>query len=237
MAPTVRHTLTRVTSPQRSQPVSPHRRLSEVSLAVGSAFALSSLFGSIWFGRLGIVVLAFAAVVAVRAAWQEVVDVKLKGHGQLLSAENRHQELLFETRQSATIVREVLRKRNGVLAETLTSTRTDLAATRSEVIQRNKLIAEQLRVLSTLRGDLVAARIERDELVGDVAALVDRVGRLEESMHAENGQTGTAEVLSLPRRVRRAGRPEDWRTAELPSVAEMVQLDVTSPATPVWKQA
>ena len=234
MAPIFGHTLTRVTSPQRSQPVSPHRRLSEVALAVGSAFALSSLFGNVWFGRLGIVVLAFAAFVAMRAAWHEVVDAKLEGHGHLLAAENLHQELLFETRQSATIVREVLRKRNSVLAETLASTRTDLAASRSEVIQRNKLIAEQLRVLSTMRGDLAASRIERDELAGDVAALVDRVERLE-----DNAQSGTtAEVLNLPRRVvRRTGRPEDWRTAELPSVAEMVQLDVTSPATPVWKQA
>jgi hypothetical protein len=204
-----------------------------VALAVGSAFALSSLFGNVWFGRLGIVVLAFAAFIAVRAAWHEVVDTKLEGHGNLLSAENRHQELLFETRQSATIVREVLRKRNSVLAETLTSTRTDLAASRSEVIQRNKLIAEQLRVLSTMRGDLAAARIERDELVGDVAALVDRVERLEDSV-----RPSTAEVVNLPRRVvRRSGRPEDWRTDELPSVAAMVQLDVKSPATPVWKQA
>jgi hypothetical protein len=204
-----------------------------VALAVGSAFALSSLFGNIWFGRLGIVVLALAAFVALRAAWHEVIDARLEGHGQLLAAENRHQELLFETRQSATIVREVLRKRNSVLSETLTSTRTDLVATRAEVIQRNKLIAEQLRVLSTMRGDLAAARIERDELVGDVASLVDRVERLEENVRP----TATAEVLNLPRRLHRPGRSEDWRTDELPSVAEMVQLDVKSPATPVWKQA
>jgi hypothetical protein len=203
-----------------------------VALAVGCAFAFSSLFGNIWFGRLGIVVLAVAAFVALRAARLEVLDARLEGHGQLLAAENRHQELLFETRQSATIVREVLRKRNSVLEETLTSTRTDLVATRTEVIQRNKLLAEQLRVLSTMRGDLVAARIERDELVGNVAALLDRVEKLEESV-----QSGSAEVLNLPRRVRRPGRPENWRTEELPSVAEMVQLDVTSPATPVWKQA
>ena len=203
-----------------------------MALAVGCAFAFSSLFGNIWFGRLGIVLLAVAAIVALRAARREVLDARLEGHGQLLAAEDRHQELLFETRQSATIVREVLRKRNSVLAETLTSTRTDLVATRTEVIQRNKLIAEQLRVLSTMRGDLAAARIERDELVGNVAALVDRVGRLEESV-----QSGSAEVLNLPRRVRRPGRPENWRTDELPSIAEMVQLDVTSPATPVWKQA
>jgi hypothetical protein len=207
-----------------------------VALAVGSAFALSSLFGNIWFGRLGIVVLALAAFVALRAAWHEVLDTRLQGHGDLLAAENLHQELLFETRQSATIVREVLRKRNSVLAETLASTRTDLAASRTEVIQRNKLIAEQLRVMSTMRGDLAAARIERDELVSDVAALVDRVERLEESVQPQV-QSGSAEVLSLPRRVQRPGRSEDWRTSELPSVAEMVQLDVASPATPVWKQA
>lgn len=203
-----------------------------MSLAVGGAFAFSSLFGNIWFGRVGVVILGLAALVALRAAWREVVEARLDGHGQLLAAENRHQELLFETRQSATIVREVLRKRNSVLSETLTATRTDLAASRTEVIQRNKLIAEQVRVLSTMRGDLAAARIERDELAGDVAALVNRVTRLEES-----SQTASAEVLNLPRRVRRPGRPEEWRTAELPSVAEMVQLDVTSPATPVWKQA
>jgi hypothetical protein len=203
-----------------------------VALAVGCAFALSSLFGNIWFGRLGIAVLALASVIAVREAWREVVDTRLDGHAQLLAGETRHQELLFETRQTATIVRDVLRKRNSVLSETLTSTRTDLEAMRTEVIQRNKLIAEQLRVMSTMRGDLAAARIERDALVGDVAALVDRVARLEESL-----QPGSAEVFSLPRRGRRPGRVEEWRTAELPSVAEMVQLDILSPATPVWKQA
>jgi chromosome segregation ATPase len=201
-------------------------------MAVGCAFAAASLFGNVWFGRFGIVVLAAASFVAVRSAWNEVIEARLDGHNQLLSAENRHQDLLFETRQSATIVREVLRKRNSVLSETLTATRTDLATTRTEVLQRNRLLAEQIRIMSSMRGDLVAARLERDELVGDVAALVNRVERLEDNVRSES-----AEVLNLPRRVRRPGRSESWSTDELPSVAEMVQLDVKSPATPVWKQA
>jgi chromosome segregation ATPase len=201
-------------------------------MAVGCAFAAASLFGNVWFGRFGIVVLAAASFVAVRSAWNEVIEARLDGHSQLLSAENRHQDLLFETRQSATIVREVLRKRNSVLSETLTATLTDLATTRTEVLHRNRLLAEQIRIMSSMRGDLVAARLERDELVGDVAALVYRVERLEDNVRSES-----AEVLNLPRRVRRPGRPESWSTAELPSVAEMVQLDVKSPATPVWKQA
>ena len=201
-------------------------------MAVGCAFAASSLFGNVWFGRFGIVVLAAASFVAVRSAWNEVIEARLDGHNQLLSAGNRHQDLLFENRQSATIVREVLRKRNSVLSETLTATLTDLATTRTEVLQRNRLLAEQIRIMSSMRGDLVAARLERDELVGDVAALVNRVERLEDNVRSES-----AEVLNLPRRVRRPGRPESWSTDELPSVAEMVQLDVKSPATPVWKQA
>ena len=201
-------------------------------MAVGCAFAASSLFGDVWFGRFGIVVLAAASFVAARSAWNEVIEARLDGHNQLLSAENRHQDLLFETRQSATIVREVLRKRNSVLSETLTATLTDLATTRTEVLQRNRLLAEQIRIMSSMRGDLVAARLERDELVGDVAALLNRVERLEDNVRSES-----AEVLNLPRRVRRPGRPESWSTDELPSVAEMVQLDVKSPATPVWKQA
>jgi len=201
-------------------------------MAVGCAFAASSLFGDVWFGRFGIVVLAAASFVAVRSAWNEVIEARLDGHNQLLSAENRHQDLLFETRQSATIVREVLRKRNSVLSETLTATLTDLATTRTEVLQRNRLLAEQIRIMSSMRGDLVAARLERDELVGDVAALLNRVERLEDNVRSES-----AEVLNLPRRGRRPGRPESWSTDELPSVAEMVQLDVKSPATPVWKQA
>ncbi len=201
-------------------------------MAVGCAFAAASLFGNVWFGRFGIVVLAAASFVAVRSAWNEVIEARLDGHNQLLSAENRHQDLLFETRQSATIVREVLRKRNSVLSETLTATLTDLATTRTEVLHRNRLLAEQIRIMSSMRGDLVAARLERDELVGDVAALVNRVERLEDNVRSES-----AEVLNLPRRVRRPGRPESWSTDELPSVAEMVQLDVKSPATPVWKQA
>lgn len=201
-------------------------------MAVGCAFAAASLFGNVWFGRFGIVVLAAASFVAVRSAWNEVIEARFDGHNQLLSAENRHQDLLFETRQSATIVREVLRKRNSVLSETLTATLTDLATTRTEVLQRNRLLAEQIRIMSSMRGDLVAARLERDGLVGDVAALVNRVERLEDNVRSES-----AEVLNLPRRVRRPGRPESWSTDELPSVAEMVQLDVKSPATPVWKQA
>ena len=201
-------------------------------MAVGCAFAAASLFGNVWFGRFGIVVLAAASFVAVRSAWNEVIEARLDGHNQLLSAGNRHQDLLFENRQSATIVREVLRKRNSVLSETLTATLTDLATTRTEVLQRNRLLAEQIRIMSSMRGDLVAARLERDELVGDVAALVNRVERLEDNVRSES-----AEVLNLPRRVRRPGRPESWSTDELPSVAEMVQLDVKSPATPVWKQA
>ena len=201
-------------------------------MAVGCAFAAASLFGNVWFGRFGIVVLAAASFVAVRSAWNDVIEARLDGHNQLLSAENRHQDLLFETRQSATIVREVLRKRNSVLSETLTATLTDLATTRTEVLQRNRLLAEQIRIMSSMRGDLVAARLERDELVGDVAALVNRVERLEDNVRSES-----AAVLNLPRRVRRPGRPESWNTDELPSVAEMVQLDVKSPATPVWKQA
>jgi hypothetical protein len=201
-------------------------------MAVGCAFAASSMFGNVWIGRLGIVLLAAAAFVAVRSAWNEVLETRLDGHNQLLAGENLHQDLLFETRQSAWIVREVLRKRNNVLSETLTATRTELATTRTEVLQRNLLLAEQIRMMSSMRGDLVAARLERDALVADVAALVSRVERLEGNVRSES-----AEVLNLPRRVRRPGRPESWRTDELPSVAEMVQLDFKSPATPVWKQA
>jgi chromosome segregation ATPase len=201
-------------------------------MAVGCAFAASSMFGNVWVSRLGIVLLAAASFVAVRSAWNEVLEARLDGHNQLLAGENRHQDLLFETRQSAMIVREVQRKRNSVLSETLTATRTELATTRTEVLQRNRLLVEQIRIMSSMRGDLVAARLERDELVGDVAALVNRVERLEDNVRSES-----AEVLNLPRRVRRPGRPESWSTDELPSVAEMVQLDVKSPATPVWKQA
>lgn len=201
-------------------------------MAVGCAFAASSMFGDVWIGRLGIVLLAAASLVAVRSAWNEVLVARVEGHNQLLAGESRHQDLLFETRQSAVIVREVLRKRNSVLSETLTATRTELATTRTEVLQRNLLLAEQIRMMSSMRGDLVAARLERDELVAEVAALVSRVERLEGSISSES-----AEVLNLPRRVRRPGRPESWSTDELPSVAEMVQFDVKSPATPVWKQA
>jgi hypothetical protein len=221
-----------VSSPQRSQPVSPHRRLAEVSLAVGCAFAVSALFGNPWFARVGLVVLAVTAVVAVRAAWKEVVDTKLEGHNQLVVAENTHQELLFETRQSATIVREVLRKRNSVLAETLTATRSELNITRTEVIERNRLITDQIRVMSAMRGDLAAARVERDELAGHVTMLIGRVSRLEDHM-----TTDSAEVLSLPRRVQRPDRDANWDTDELPAVAELPQLPAMSPATPVWKQA
>ena len=165
-------------------------------MAVGCAFAAASLFGDVWFGRFGIVVLAAASFVAVRSAWNEVIEARLDGHNQLLSAENRHQDLLFETRQSATIVREVLRKRNSVLSETLTATLTDLATTRTEVLQRNRLLAEQIRIMSSMRGDLVAARLERDELVGDVAALA---------------QPGGASRGQRPVRVRRGAQPASPR--------------------------
>lgn len=206
--------------------------MTEIALAVGGAFAASALFGSMWFARIGLLVLAVAAVVAVRSAWKEVVDAKVEAHAQLLAAENHHQELLFETRQSATIVREVLRKRNAVLAETLTATRADLAITRTEVIERNRLITDQIRVMSAMRGDLAAARVERDELAGHVTMLIGRVSRLEDHMTSDS-----AEVLSLPRRVQRPDRPEVWHTDELPAVAELPQLEAQSPATPVWKQA
>ncbi len=216
----------------RSQPVSPHRRLAEISLAVGCAFAVSALFGNLWFARLGLVVLAVTAVLAVREGRKEVIDAKLEGHSQLIVAENTHQELLFETRQSATIVRDVLRKRNSVLAETLTATRSDLDITRTEVIERNRLITDQIRVMSAMRGDLAAARVERDELAGHVTMLIGRVSRLEDHM-----TTDSAEVLSLPRRVQRPARDAEWSTDELPAVAELPPLPAASPATPVWKQA
>lgn len=205
-----------------------------MSLAVGCAFAVSALFGNPWFARVGLVVLAVTAVVAVREAWKEVVETKLEGHNQLVVAENTHQELLFETRQSATIVREVLRKRNSVLAETLTATRSELTITRTEVIERNRLITDQIRVMSAMRGDLAAARVERDELAGHVTMLIGRVSRLEDHMTTA---TDSAEVLSLPRRVQRPERDANWNTDELPAVAELPQLPATSPATPVWKQA
>lgn len=203
-------------------------------MAVGCAFAVSALFGNPWFARVGLVVLAVTAVIAVREAWKEVVETKLEGHNQLVVAENTHQELLFETRQSATIVREVLRKRNSVLAETLTATRSELTITRTEVIERNRLITDQIRVMSAMRGDLAAARVERDELAGHVTMLIGRVSRLEDHMTTA---TDSAEVLSLPRRVQRPERDTNWNTAELPAVAELPQLPATSPATPVWKQA
>lgn len=201
-----------------------------MALATGCVLALFALLGDVWVARLGIVVLAFSALVALRAAWEEVGAARTDGHAQLLAGEKLHQELLVETRQSATIVREVLRKRNTVLAESLAAARTDLAASQVELAGRNRVVAEQLRMISTMRGDLAAARIERDELAEDVAVLMDRI---------ERGSVGSesAEVFSLPRRVRRPARSESWLTTELPSVAEMVQYDAATPATPVWKQA
>lgn len=201
-------------------------------MAVGGAFAVSALFGSPWFARAGLVVLAVTAVIAVRAAWKEVVEVKVEGHNQLIVSENTLQELLFETRQSATIVREVLRKRNSVLAETLAATRSELTITRTEVIERNRLITDQIRVMSAMRGDLAAARVERDELAGHVTMLIGRVSRLEDHL-----TTDSAEVLSLPRRVQRPDRDANWDTDELPAVAALPQLPAKSPATPVWKHA
>lgn len=201
-------------------------------MAAGCILALFALLGDLWVARLGIVVLAFAALVALRAAWEEVSTARMDGHAELLAGEKLHQELLVETRQSASIVREVLRKRNAVLTDTLAAARTDLAASRDELVGRNRIVAEQLRMISTMRGDLAAVRMERDELVEDVAALMDRVEALGGAAESES-----AEVFSLPRRVRRPARAETWRTTELPSVAEMVQFDVPTPATPVWKQA
>ena len=203
-----------------------------MSLAIGCAFAVSALLVNPWFARVGLVVLAVTAVLAVREAWKEVVDTKIDGHNQLIATENTHQELLFETRQSAAIVSEVLRTRNSVLAETLTATRSELTVTRAEVIERNRLITDQIRAMSAMRGDLAAARVERDELAGHVTMLIGRVSRLEDHM-----ATNSAEVLSLPRRVQRPEREANWDTGELPAVAELPQLPAMSPATPVWKHA
>lgn len=206
--------------------------MAEIALAVGGAFAVSAIFGNLWFARAGLVVLAVTAVLAVREGWKEVIEAKAQSHEQLLSAEARHQELLSETRQSATIVREVLRTRNAVLAETAAAARTELTRARSQIGERDQLITEQTRVMSAMRGDLAAARIERDELSDQVSTLIGRVSRIEEHVGP-----ASAEVLSLPRRVQRPGQVASWETAELPAVAELPQSPAASPATPIWKQA
>lgn len=205
---------------------------------IGCVFALTSLFGNNWILRLGIGVLAVSAFIALRAVKQEVVEARKEGHAQLLAGEQTHQELLNETRDFATVVSEVMTQRNNSLAAELTSTRTDLAEARAEVVTQNQTIGEQLGVISTLKGDLAAAHIERDELATEVAELVAFVDSLDDSDESDSGKSDSADVIGLPRRVRRPVRSDVWGTEELPSVAEMVQFDAKDLGkTQVRKQA
>ncbi len=218
--------LSRVTSPTRKQQVSRYRRYAVITLAVGAAVALASAYWSTPIGWIGAAAVVVAALIALRFSWREVKTTRVAGHRDLMLMESRARDVRAKERRIEGLVRDRLRDTNVSLVDQVSSLRAELAADQRE--------------LSKLRGDAVALTEERDRLRVRVEELTALVEKLELQVDGDLDLDSAAEVLSLPRRVRRHQRAlwddtDVWATGEMPSVSDLVQADAEAGVTPVYE--
>ena len=224
-----------MTSPTRSAQLSRNFRIAQFAAGIGGGVGIVCFPFAPWVGRLGIAPLLVGAAVALYFSWREFQTSKLAYHARLMVMHERYHEELSAQRTGYELVTSLLRNRNVQLAG-------DLADTRADLVEARQELAGQQQLVSSLRGGAAALTAERDELL---ARITQATPELEPEMVPEVSETEVAhaaEVLTLPRRVRRLSddlnEAEVWGTAEMPSVAALVTVDRDDPngGTPLYRK-
>ncbi|MDO5287312.1 MAG: hypothetical protein Q4G45_10925 [Actinomycetia bacterium] len=226
-----------MTSPTRSAQLSRNFRVAQFVAGAGGAVGIVCFPFAPWVGRLGIAALMVSAAVALYFIWREFQTAKQAYHDRLMVMHERYHDELVDQRAGYELVTSLLRTRNVQLAG-------DLADTRADLVEARQELAGQQQLVSTLRGGAAALTAERDELLARLTQPVEE--DLEPEVVPEVSDTEVAhaaEVLTLPRRVRRDSddrlEAEVWGTEEMPSVAALVMADRDDQAqggTPLYRK-
>ncbi len=194
------------------------RRILLVScLVVGTVVSLALMAASSVVPFLAWVAVVVALVAGFLATWAALVEFKewrvaaqAEAAAARLAERERTQQLHATQRRVLTTVDA----RIQAIAGTLGEARTELDATREELVGAKVSLGESQRLVSRLRGDNEALRVENTGLRRQLA----------DAVAADAG----ADVLALPRR-RATAAATEWDIVEAPTV---VDLDLQRLAQP-----
>ena len=200
-----------------STPRTRRRILLVSSLVIGTVASLALMVASSWVPFLDWAAVVVALVAGFLATWAALVEFReWRAQAAAAAAEARAAERT-RTHQLHETQRRVLTTvdaRIQAIAGTLGEARAELDATKEELVGTKVTLGETQQLVSRLRGDNEALRVENTDLHR----------RLEAATQTE----AEADVLALPRR-RATATSTEWDALEAPTV---VDLDLQRLAQP-----
>lgn len=208
-----------VTSLTSSAPRSRRRILLVSSLVVGTVASVALMTAGQWVPFLDWAALAVALVAGFLATWAALVEFRewrfaaLADAASARAAERERTQQLHETQRR---VLTTVDARIHAIAGALGETRTELDATKQELVTTKVTLGESQQLVSRLRGDNESLRAEngdlRQQLVKATEPAVD------------------ADVLALPRRrATETVAQSEWSLVDAPTV---IDLDLQRLAQP-----
>ena len=196
------------------------RRILLVScLTIGTVASLALMVASRWVPLLDWAAVGVALASGFLATWAALVEFRewrekaAAEAAEARAAERLRTQQLHETQRG---VLTTVDARIQAIAGTLGETRTELDATREELVGVKVSLGQAQQQVSRLRGDNEALRVENIDLRTQLEAAT--------AVDAEAG----ADVFALPRR-RATGTTTEWDTLEAPTV---IDLDLQRLAQP-----
>ncbi|MBB1502140.1 hypothetical protein H5397_12005 [Propioniciclava sp. MC1683] len=200
-----------------STPRTRRRILLVSSLVIGTVASLALMVASSWVPFLDWAAVVVALVAGFLATWAALVEFReWRGKAAAEAAEARAAERT-RTHQLHETQRRVLTTvdaRIQAIADTLGEARAELDATKEELVGTKVTLGETQQLVSRLRGDNEALRVENTDLHRKLAAATET--------------DAEADVLALPRR-RATATSTEWDALEAPTV---VDLDLQRLAQP-----
>ena len=174
----------RVSRPELAVKPSSLRRSAQAFLLVGAILSTLAAMGPDWLVRAGVLVALISGISACLLAWREQRLAAAKHAQDELATLREHGRAMSAERQQHLEVLSVLQRRNEDLRGSISRLRGEHA--------------DRLIELNSLRGDKSALRSSLDAAADAIAALRERVGKLEAEL--ADGEKQEARVLALPRR-------------------------------------
>lgn len=198
-----------------STPRTRRRILLVSSLVIGTVASLALMVASSWVPFLDWAAVVVALVAGFLATWAALVEFRewrVKAAAEAAEARAAERTRTHQLHETQRRVLTTVDARIQAIAGTLGEARAELDATKEELVGTKVALGETQQLVSRLRGDNEALRVENTDLHR----------RLEAATQTE------ADVLALPRR-RATATSTEWDALEAPTV---VDLDLQRLAQP-----
>ena len=202
-----------------STPRTRRRILLVSSLVIGTVASLALMVASSWVPFLDWVAVVVALVAGFLATWAALVEFRewrVKAAAEAAEARAAERTRTHQLHETQRRVLTTVDARIQAIAGTLGEARAELDATKEELVGTKVTLGETQQLVSRLRGDNEALRVENTDLHR----------RLEAATQTE--AEAEADVLALPRR-RATATSTEWDALEAPTV---VDLDLQRLAQP-----